>query len=67
MTRMPELDLGECTMCLACVEQAPEIFTENPAGYIEVREMDDYPGQPVNEAIAVCPALCISWSGGEED
>lgn len=64
MSKAPILDLNECTNCLACVELLPEVFKENQAGYIEVIEAEAYPTDEVDEAIAICPADCISWVEG---
>ena len=64
--RKPVLDIGECTMCEGCLAVAPGVFELNPAGgYIEVRELDQYPEDAVQEAIAVCPAGCIEWQEEE--
>lgn len=61
MSRRPILDLAECTLCQACLETAPQVFSLNPAGYIEVADLTDYPTDLVDEAIALCPADCIAW------
>lgn len=62
MSKAPVLDLNECTNCLACIELCPDVFRENPAGYIEVIEAGEYEEDEINQAIAICPADCISWS-----
>ncbi|NNG01186.1 MAG: ferredoxin [Desulfobacteraceae bacterium] len=59
--KKPMVDMASCTLCLGCVEMAPEVFSENDAGYIEVADLDDYPQDAVNEAIKYCPEDCISW------
>jgi len=61
MAKIPEIDLGECVGCEGCVEVCPEVFKINPAGYIEVAELDHYPEEAVQEAINICPTDCITW------
>lgn len=61
MNRRPTLDLSECTDCDGCIEVCPGVFRRNPAGYIEVEDLDLYPEECVEEAIRFCPADCIDW------
>jgi ferredoxin len=61
MSRQPNLDLSECTDCDGCIEVCPQVFKRNPAGYIEVADLDEYPEACVEEAIRFCPADCIVW------
>jgi len=62
MRLIPVIDLGECTDCGSCLEVCAEVFERNSeTGFIEVRYHSQYPEDCVNEAIAVCPADCISW------
>ena len=59
---IPYIDLSLCTDCMSCIEIAPEVFIRNPdTGLIEVIERAEYPEDQVQEAIALCPADCISW------
>lgn len=53
--------MAACTLCEGCLDLLPEIFSLNLAGYIEVAEMESYPEEQVQEAIADCPAEAISW------
>jgi ferredoxin len=60
--KIPLIDLNECTECESCIELAPEVFRKNPdTGLIEVVDLQWYPEEVVEEAIAICPADCISW------
>ncbi len=60
--RIPTVDIGKCTLCMGCVEVAPQVFRYNKAGdYIEVLDLDEYPEKEVDEAIKICPADCIEW------
>ena len=59
--KIPVVDLSECILCGICTEVSPSVFKMNDAGFIEVRQMDNYPGDEVDEAIKNCPANCISW------
>ena len=59
--RKPDIDIGACTLCLGCVEICPAIFQYNDAGYIEIKELETYPEEDVDEAIMFCPEDCISW------
>jgi len=61
----PSIDLGACSKCGGCIEVAPEIFQFNEAaGYLEVRELDSYDKELVDEAIKNCPEDCIYWEEG---
>ena len=54
--------MAACTMCEGCLDMLPSVFSLNQAGgYIEVAEMETYPEEQVQEAIADCPADAISW------
>jgi ferredoxin len=59
--KIPYVDIGACTMCMGCVELAPEVFQPNDMGYITVLEMDPYPQAAVDEAIKYCPEDAIVW------
>ena len=59
---IPVVDLGRCSRCEGCVEIAPEVFRLNSeTGALEVIDLQDYPGDKVNEARAYSPEDCISW------
>ena len=55
----PEIDVAECKLCEVCRALCPEIFLLNPAGYMEVAELEAYPEEELREAAALCPADCI--------
>ena len=60
--KTPVVDIGECTLCMGCVELCPEVFHLNETtGYIEVADLEEYPREAVNEAIKYCPQHCIAW------
>ena len=59
--KKPAVDIGLCTLCEGCLEMAPTVFIMNDAGYIEVADLDVYPGDEVNDAIKYCPEDCIDW------
>jgi ferredoxin len=60
-SKVPVLDLGQCTDCEGCLAACSEVFRRNEAGYIEVLELDAYPEECIEEAMRCCPAQCISW------
>lgn len=61
MRRVPVIDLSACTDCESCLEICPAVFSRNPeTGLIEVIDLSDYPEEEILEAIAVCPADCIT-------
>jgi ferredoxin len=64
MSRIPMVDIGECSLCGGCIEVCPQVFRLNDTGFIEVSELSEYPEADVDEAIKNCPEGCISW---EED
>jgi ferredoxin len=59
--RVPVVDIGQCNLCLGCIEVCPEVFQLNDAGYIEVVELAIYPEAEVQEAIKYCPEDAIAW------
>jgi len=61
MARIPVVDMARCTLCEGCLEVCPQVFRLNPAGYMEIAEMDEYPEDCVQEAINCCPTDCIEW------
>ena len=61
MNRVPEVDIGHCSLCGGCIEVCLLVFRLNEAGYVEVAELTCYPDSEVEEAIKYCPEDCISW------
>jgi len=61
MARIPVVDMARCTLCEGCLEVCPQVFRLNPAGYLEIAEMDEYPEDCVQEAVNCCPTDCIEW------
>ena len=61
--RKPDIDIGDCTLCMACVEICPEVFRYNVAGYIEVIDLQEYSEKDIDDAMVLCPEDCISWQG----
>ena len=59
--KIPVVDIGNCSLCEACVEMCPLVFRLNETGFIEVAERSDYPETCVEEAIKYCPEDCILW------
>ena len=60
--RVPVIDLSRCTDCESCLEICPSVFRRNEeTGRIEVVDLVEYSEQEVHEAIATCPADCITW------
>ena len=59
---VPIIDIGACTDCESCLEICPAVFRRNrETGYIEVADLNEYPEELIDQAIALCPADCISW------
>ena len=61
MSRIPVVDIGQCSLCGVCIEVCPMVFRLNDVGFIEVSELSRYPETDVHEAIKNCPEDCISW------
>ncbi|MEW6267524.1 MAG: ferredoxin [Thermodesulfobacteriota bacterium] len=61
MARFPEIDLSRCNQCLGCQELCPEVFCLCAAGYMAVAEMNKYPEERIDEAVAKCPRACLIW------
>ena len=62
MRKTPSIDMGHCTGCDSCLTICPAVFHRNAeTGWIEVRDMPQYPDEGVEEAMIMCPADCITW------
>jgi ferredoxin len=61
MKKIPDINLADCSCCQGCEALCPEVFRLNPAGYMEVAALDEYPGEAIDEAISKCPEDCLSW------
>lgn len=59
--KRPEVELSDCIRCGVCVEVCPEVFMMNETGFIQVDDLDCYPGEKVEDAIKNCPMDCIQW------
>ena len=59
--KIPDIDIGACSLCMGCVEICPHVFRHNDAGYIEIIEQSEYSEKDVDEAIMLCPDDCITW------
>ena len=62
MAKRVELDQDECLGCEACVEVCPDVFGfDEDTEKAYVIEGAESGGDCVEEAIASCPAECITW------
>ncbi|MBE0582604.1 MAG: ferredoxin [Desulfofustis sp.] len=62
MAQKVVIDQDECIGCEACVETCPSVFAfDDDAGKAYVIEGAEAGDDCVDEAIASCPAECISW------
>ena len=61
MSKVLEVDIGQCSLCGGCIEVCPLVFRLNETGFIEVSELSRYPETDVEEAIKYCPEDCICW------
>ncbi|SHI81672.1 ferredoxin [Desulfatibacillum alkenivorans DSM 16219] len=59
--KVPVVDNSTCVDCEGCIEVCPEVFFRNNAGMIQVKDLDSYPEECVDEAIKYCPSDCITW------
>lgn len=64
MSKKVVIDQDECIGCQACVETCPEVFTfDDDLEKALVIEDADGGADCVDEAIASCPAACITVEG----
>ncbi|MCF8068874.1 MAG: ferredoxin [Desulfobacterales bacterium] len=61
--KFPVVELDQCILCGVCEDVCPEVFHLNDSGYIEVKDLSEYPENEVDDAIKNCPADCIDWQG----
>ena len=54
-----EIEMENCILCGVCSELAPQIFSLNDAGYIEVNDNECYDSVGLHHAVANCPKDCI--------
>ncbi len=59
--KIPVVELSECIQCGVCEDVCPAVFVLNEAGFVNVADLQEYPGDDVDEAIRNCPADCIFW------
>ena len=57
--RTAEIEMEACILCGVCTELAPQIFTLNDAGYIEVDDNGCSDPAALDQAVANCPKDCI--------
>ena len=57
--RAVEIEMEDCILCGVCAELAPQVFTLNDAGYIEVNENECHDSVQLHQAVANCPKDCI--------
>lgn len=56
------IDQEECVGCESCVELCPDVFEfDEEAGKSHVIEPEGGDEDCIEEAMAACPAECISW------
>jgi len=61
MRQVPVIDIRECSDCGTCLELCPSVFRRNDAsGFIEIRDLPEYPEDEILEAIRWCPRACIT-------
>ncbi len=66
MRQAPVIDMRECSDCGTCLELCPSVFRRNEvSGFIEIRELPQYPEDDIQEVISFCPRDCITWEQGE--
>lgn len=62
MARQVEIELGDCSGCESCVEICPDVFAFNDTlGKAEVIKAEGGDEKAIEEAIASCPAGCITF------
>ncbi|THB75058.1 MAG: ferredoxin [Desulfobulbaceae bacterium] len=63
MEKLVQIDQDECIGCEACVEMCPTVFGfDDDAEKAFVQEGKEAGDDCVEEAMASCPAECITWS-----
>jgi ferredoxin len=63
MKTPPVIDISECSDCGTCVELCPAVFVRNKeTGLMEVRDLEEYPQQEIEEVMSYCPQDCIRLS-----
>ncbi len=59
----PVIELDQCILCEVCIDVCPEVFFINSSGgYIDIKELNEYPQDTVHEAVKHCPTDCISFN-----
>jgi ferredoxin len=61
MKTPPVIDITECSGCETCIELCPAVFVRNKeTGFIEIKELEEYPKEEIHMAVQWCPRECIA-------
>ncbi|OGG96454.1 MAG: ferredoxin [Candidatus Lambdaproteobacteria bacterium RIFOXYD12_FULL_49_8] len=61
MAKELHIEQDECTSCVQCTDNLPQVFRMNDEDLAEVHNQDGATKEEIQEEIDSCPAECISW------
>ena len=61
MARTPYVEKDECTSCVQCVDNLPEVFRMDDDDLAEVHNPTGADEDAIQEEMDTCPGECIHW------
>ena len=61
MAKIPYVDQDECTSCVQCVDNLPEVFQMDDDDLANVIDPAGGTEEEIQEEIDSCPGECIHW------
>ena len=63
ISKVPRVNKGECISCGVCVDTVPAVFRFDEENRAEVYDPNGADAAAIQEAIDLCPVICIYWDG----
>lgn len=61
MAKIPYVEKDECTSCVQCADNLPDVFRMDDDDLAEVHNPEGASEDDIQEEIDACPAECIHW------
>jgi len=61
MAKIPYIDQDECTSCVQCADNLPDVFRMDDDDLAEIVDPAGADEDAIQEEIDACPGECIHW------